>query len=51
MAKRDALAGVRLKLERADRHLKEFRHIVGNYFDARPLSLTQGLDEEASQWW
>jgi hypothetical protein len=45
-----ALAGVGLKLQRADRHLAEFRNVVSDYFASRPLALTQGLDAEASQW-
>jgi hypothetical protein len=44
------LRDARLKLERADRHLAEFRSVFARYFDSRPLTLTQGLDAAASQW-
>lgn len=47
---RDPLHDAQIKLARADRHLAEFLGTVEAYFASGPLSLTQGLDADASHW-
>ena len=45
-----ALAGVRLKIARADRHLEELDAVIDDYFDSSGMHLEGRYDSAASDW-